>query len=293
MAGSGGFFLYLKKAFLFHWNLLAVGAGTLLGFISGRPDVVLPLVGAGEVLYLAVLSTHPKFRDAVDAQNLKSRESSQEEEAIRKSKMMLSALSYDDRQRYERLRSLCVQLRKIAKGVAGEPEHEVGLIDDMRSSGINKLLWIYLKLLYSKASLEKFFRTIDEREIEGEIEKIKARIEELGPEEEDTPTESKQRKSLIDTLNTSELRLKNYRLAQENYRLIQIELDRLYSKIAGLSELSINRADPDFISREVDSVSASVQQTERAMDELEFITGLTTHDETAPPLLEETTLNKI
>lgn len=226
------------------------------------------------------------------AENLKLRQGSQREEALRKSKMMLSALSYDDRQRYERLRSLCIQLRKIAKGVAGEPEHEVAVIDDIRSSGINKLLWIYLKLLYSKASLEKFFKTIDEREIESEIEKLKARIEELGPEEEDSPSESKQRKSLVDTFNTSELRLKNYRLARENYRLIQIELDRLYSKIAGLSELSINRADPDFISREVDSVSESVQQTERAMDELEFITGITAHDETAPPLIEERELSK-
>lgn len=240
MARGGGFFFYIKKAFLFHWNLLAVGAGTLLSFISGRPDVVLPLLAAGEVVYLALLSTHPKFRDAVDAENLKLRQGSQQEEALRKSKMMLSALSYDDRQRYERLRSLCIQLRKIAKGVAGEPEHEVAVIDDIRSSGINKLLWIYLKLLYSKASLEKFFKTIDEREIESEIEKLKARIEELGPEEEDSPSESKQRKSLVDTFNTSELRLKNYRLARENYRLIQIELDRLYSKIAGLSELSIN-----------------------------------------------------
>ena len=109
----------------------------------------------------------------------------------------------------------------------------------------------------------------------------------LGPVGEDTESEKKLRKSLEDTLKTTELRLKNYRLAQDNYEFIKLELERLYSKIAGLSEMSINRQDPDFITREVDSVSASVHQTEKAMNELEFITGIPSEDETPPSLLEE------
>ena len=56
-----------------------------------------------------------------------------------------------------------------------------------------------------------------------------------------------------------------------------------------LAERSINRQDPKFISSEVDSVSASVEQTEKAMSELEFLTGLESHDESPPELLEEET----
>ena len=38
---------YLRTAFTYHWNLLYVGAGVAVAVISGRPDVVLPLVAAG------------------------------------------------------------------------------------------------------------------------------------------------------------------------------------------------------------------------------------------------------
>ena len=64
MASSAGFLKYIQKAFTYHWNLLAVGAGVVLGVVSGRPDIVIPLIAAGEVAFLAGLSTHPRFRAA-------------------------------------------------------------------------------------------------------------------------------------------------------------------------------------------------------------------------------------
>ena len=38
---------YIKKAFLFHWNLLAFAGGMGFALISGHPDVFAPLVLAG------------------------------------------------------------------------------------------------------------------------------------------------------------------------------------------------------------------------------------------------------
>lgn len=287
MALQTGFMKYVKKAFLYHWNLLFFGAGAVIGVISGRPDIVFPLVGAAELAYLAALSTHTRFQDAIDAEENKNARLSKTDEAIQKSQMILSSLSRDDRRRYERLKSLCIQLRRIAQGIKIGPDRDAVNIDDLQKGGINHLLWIYLKLLYSKGALEKFFSTINEQEIEMDIQRAKDKIVELGPPEEDTPTEVKMRKSLDDTLKTSEMRLKNYNLAKENYGFIELELDRLYSKIASLGEMSINRQDPDFISSEVDSVSASVHQTEKAMNDLQFITGLTPQDEAPPSLLED------
>ena len=45
---------YLKTAFLNHWNLLAFFAGTAFALLS-VPDVVLPLVAAGEIAYVVLL----------------------------------------------------------------------------------------------------------------------------------------------------------------------------------------------------------------------------------------------
>ena len=64
---EAGIWRYLKEAFKYRWNLLLFGGATVAGALSGRPDVVLPMVGAVELAYLATLTSIPRFREAVDA----------------------------------------------------------------------------------------------------------------------------------------------------------------------------------------------------------------------------------
>jgi len=279
------FVKYLKKAFLQHWNVLALAAGTALGFVSGHPDVVLPLVAAGELIYLTGLTTHPRFQSAVDAEEHKLTRAQTSEETSRKAEAILTSLGRKDREKYDKLRTLCGELRRISQGF--REQAETGVMEDMRTSNINRLLWIYLKLLYSKSAIERFFDTINPAAIQGDIDRAEARLDALGPAEGETPTSQRRRASLQDQIDTSRLRLENHRKARENYEFIKDELVRLSTKIAGLSELSINRQDPNFITSEVDSVAASVQTSEQAMSELDFLTGFGREDEPTPELLDE------
>mgnify|MGYP003350032189 FL=1 len=64
---------YLKTAFTTKWNLLLFGGGVAAAFISGFPGVVLPLVVAGEVFYLASMLANDRFRSAVEAQGAQAR----------------------------------------------------------------------------------------------------------------------------------------------------------------------------------------------------------------------------
>lgn len=68
-----GFTKYLGAAFSWHWNMLAFGAAVVFAFLSGHPDIFLPLFGAAEIAYLGLLSTHPKFRKSVDARKYAGR----------------------------------------------------------------------------------------------------------------------------------------------------------------------------------------------------------------------------
>ena len=72
MVKKASLWTYLKAAFSWRWNLLGVGAAVVFSFLSGLPDVVLPLVGAVELAYLGLLSTNPRFRKSVDARGLTS-----------------------------------------------------------------------------------------------------------------------------------------------------------------------------------------------------------------------------
>src|SRR5262245_22158991 len=58
---------YLKEAFLFRWNLLFFLGGTAAAALTPLAPVLLPLVGAGELAYLAGLISVPRFRAAIDA----------------------------------------------------------------------------------------------------------------------------------------------------------------------------------------------------------------------------------
>ena len=65
---SGGLLRYLKAAFSWRWNLLALGSAIGIGVLSPVPEVVLPMVAAAELAYLAGLISIPKFRQAIDMQ---------------------------------------------------------------------------------------------------------------------------------------------------------------------------------------------------------------------------------
>jgi hypothetical protein len=90
-------------------------------------------------------------------------------------------------------------------------------------------------------------------------------------------------------LETSRSRLINYQKARDNSELVNLEIERLENKIRSLSELAINRQEPDFISSQVDQVANSMVQTERTMNELQFATGLAI-DEEVPQLVQRQTV---
>src|SRR5262245_12410691 len=59
---------YLREAFLFRWNLLSFFGGAAAAALTpgSLSQVLLPLVAAGELSYLAGLVSLPRFRAAID-----------------------------------------------------------------------------------------------------------------------------------------------------------------------------------------------------------------------------------
>jgi hypothetical protein len=82
-----------------------------------------------------------------------------------------------------------------------------------------------------------------------------------------------------------ELRLDNYGRAKKNAEFVTIELDRIEGKIQALAEVAVNRQDPDFLTSQVDSAADSMRQTEKAVSELQHLTGLADQLEEPPAIL--------
>jgi hypothetical protein len=284
-----GFLKYLKGAFLNRWNLLAFLGGMGFALLSPWPDVAVSLVAAAEVAYLGFLGTHPKFQKYVEAQEAKATRQEGNESAELVVRRILGALPRPLVQRFEQLRARCQELRQIATEM--RDPHQIGTaapLEEMQLASLDRLLWSYLRLLFTQHSLERFMQKADERQIQQDIKDAEVRLKAL-PREADDPRRQKIRKLLEDNLETCRARLANFQKARENYELVQMEINRLENKIRSLSELAVNRQEPDFISGQVDQVIASMVQTERTMSELQSITGLEGTDEQVPQMLRRET----
>jgi chemotaxis protein histidine kinase CheA len=162
-------------------------------------------------------------------------------------------------------------------------------LEDAQSVGLDRLLWIFLRLLFTQYMLDRFFQRTTETTIQSDIQRLQAEINRLGDVSQNEQKQ-KVKKALEDSLATSRERLANYKKAKDNSELVRLELDRLENKIQSLSELAVNRQEPEFITTQVDQVASSMRQTEKTMTELEFITGLATEDESVPSMLRRETV---
>lgn len=289
---GAGLWSYLKKAFFFRWNLLFGAAGVAAALLSPSPEVLLPLVGAAELLYLMGITSVPRFRAAVDAERHKGRRGSTQapvkgQEPSQTIESLLTGLKSTARKRFEELRKRCLEMRSIAKGVGGRAGQGRGKADEVSNPGLDRLLWVFLRMLYSQDSLSRFLEATDEGEIQRKLEEVQSRLAGAEADEDERLV-----RSLRDSLATRELQMDNYSKAQKNSEFVGIELDRLEAKIQTLSEMAVNRQDPDFITREVDSVAASIQSTEAAMEELQLVDGLL-HGLSEPPSILEADLRGV
>ncbi|HEV3121735.1 MAG TPA: hypothetical protein VGY53_07525 [Isosphaeraceae bacterium] len=277
---------YLKSAFLYHWNLLAFLGGLGFAALSGQPDVVGALVLAGEVAYLGMLGTHPKFQKYVDAQE-SSQARQQASVGVEQTMFrILQNLPDKQAQRFRALRSRCLELRQIASDLKDPGQGGLPTLDNLQLTGLDRLLWIYLRLLYTQTMLERFFQKTSETQIQKDIQGLEERIRRTG-EGTDDLQKQKLKKALQENLDTCKERLANYQKARDNSELVQAEADHLENKIRALAELAVNRQDPDYIVGQVDLVASGLVQTERTMNELQFATGLDSGDDAVPAILRK------
>jgi hypothetical protein len=275
---------YLKEAFLFRWNLLFFLGGTAAAALTPLAPVLLPLVGAGELAYLAGLISMPRFRAAIDAKTHAARQGLPRDVPAAPAVSlvtMLNGLPAEARTRFERLHARCVEMRGIAAGVRGAAGNQASAAEEIRTPGLDRLLWLFLRLLLSKTALDRFLKTMDGQEISGRLEELRKSLATAQASGDDRVV-----RSLQDSIAMGELRLDNFGKARKNAEFVAVELDRIEGKIQALAEMAVNRQDPDFLSSQVDSAAESMRQTEKAVSELQHLTGLGEQLEEPPAILE-------
>ena len=295
---KAGLFRYLKEAFMFRWNLLIFGGAAAAAMVSGHADIALPLVAAAEVTYLAGLATLPRFQSAIDAKARAEERGTPiasriapEQQANARDRILevLKTLTEDRRSRFLRLRARCVEMTRIANAVRGETRDPSGASNELRTPALDRLLWVFLRLLLSEQAIARFLQAADEATIDKTVGELKVRRKKRADSVgEANQADDKIIRSLDDSIATAELRKDNVAKARTNAEFVAAELDRLENKIQAVTEMAVGHTSPDDMSSRIDAISEGISQTEETIRELQQITGV--GDAEATPSILDTDL---
>ena len=286
---KAGLFRYLKEAFMFRWNLLLLGGAGAAAVISGHPDVALPLIAAAEVSYLAGLSSLPRFQAAIDARAHAEERGAPsttnapvaQTDARDRILEVLKSLTEDRRSRFLRLRARCVEMSRIANAVRGDTVDASGASTELRQPALDRLLWVFLKLLLSDQAIARFLQAADEAGIDKTVSDLKARRKKRADSVgEANQPDDRILKSLDDSITTAEARKENVAKSRNNAEFVQTELDRLENKIQAVTEMAVGHTDPDQMASKIDAIAEGISQTEATIRELQNITGMASDDAT-------------
>ena len=277
---------YVKAAFLYHWNLLFVVGGGALAALSGKADALLPIIGGLEIAYLTGLIAIPRFRTAIDAREAaKNREAASAARVSPAAQLslqqMLDTLPQASVQRFLALRQRCFEMRDIASRIRGQAAVGGDSGDSIRTPALDRLLFLFLKLLMTKAGLDRFLKSSSEPELSLRLEDVKQRLAAAQAANDERVVNS-----LKDSVADAELRLDNYRKSKKDADFVDVELDRIETKIQALIEMGVSRQDPDALSHQVTAAADSMHQTEDAVNQLQHLTGLADSLAEPPAILE-------
>lgn len=284
MAKRRTFFDYLIEAFHVRYpvaglgqvpvNYLAVGGAILAGLWQWP----LFLVGAGlEAGFLSMLASNPRFHRYVETKDRQVANGDWKQQV----ESMLRGLSFRDRKRYHTLAERCESVSKLVRSM---PSAALAA-SSMTFQNINALLWIYLKLLVQKNTIEQYVetRTQAEADIRADMQEAERKLGELQDDQ------AMLKKSVGGTLELLKRRLHNVIHAKDKLDYLEAELDRIDHQVEWLvEETALNEGDSS-LSERIDSVASTLNETNNWM---QLNVDFAVPDFEAPDLLSQTGKHK-
>lgn len=270
----------LKRAFTWRWHLLGLGAGLAAAVLSGVPLLWLPFLGAAELGYLGFLGMNPRFQNVLKGMKLLPPPipiNSKQRFA-----QLMAVLSPVDVQRFETLRSRCMELLNLRSAMNSKEGNSD--VDDFRGESLDRMLWLYLKLLRQRSGLERFLGATHREQIESELHAAEEQLSNSQARDVSAGMpESRLTTSIRDRVTTIRERLENHHKAANGLELVTAEIEKTEQQITHLCEVGMTLSDSAGLSVQIDSISASLQSSEKIFSESSF--SQIYDDEPAPPLL--------
>ena len=273
----------IKRAFTWHWHLLGLGTGLAVAVASGAPMLWLPFLLAAEAGYLGFLGFNPRFQNVLKGQQ--KLPPPLPVDPRQRFQQLMDFLSAADVQRFDSLRRRCAELVDLRRSMATK-DGSFG-VEDFRGESLDRMLWLFLKLLHQRSGLHKFLGATQRQQIEADLQSADEQL--ASAQERDKAAglpESRLSVSIRDRVTTIKERLDNHRQAEDNLELVSAEIDKTEQQITRLCELGMTTSDSADLSTQIDAISQSLQSSEKIFSQNSY--SQICDDEAPPPLLSTT-----
>lgn len=237
---------YLKSAFFVTVDVAGLGSVpvnvlAVLGFgILGIAEPALWLVGAGvETAFVTSLAFNPRFQKYVQAKDLRLAGDDPES----KQQALITILSRDAQKRLADLRADCERILDVYRTQQAE-----GYVLDSNREALDRLQWIYTKLLVAQHHLLDPATREPETSLHEKISTLESELQE-GSESESL------RQSRLATLAILKKRLQNNARRQESLEEIDSDLSRIEAQVDLILENATMQGKPQAISSDIELAS--------------------------------------
>jgi len=253
-------------------NWVGLGVFGMLGLLNPGFWVL----GLGlEFGYLWVLGTNQRFQRFVAA----SRQLQNRKQWQNKIDRLVDQLGAEDRQRYRTLEGRC---RALLEQQLHLQTPSSGL--EAQGEGLGRLLWVYLRLLVTRQSVNKVIRGSSAQDEAAELE---GRIRKLNEQLNEKLTEDL-RKSLTGQIEILQQRLERRREGKEKLAFLDAELTRIQEQIELVREQAVLSTDAETVSQRIDQITTTLGSTTQWISDQQKIYGAVEDLMSEPPPLKAT-----
>ena len=244
---------YIKEAFKWQYNLIALGGAAAFSVAAGSPLPMLLAAGV-ELMYLASVPNISAFQRLVRSWQY----ADQKKEHDDRLREMQYALPPEIRDRFRNLEMIAAAIRRNYARLSSTSQAFIGQIETQ----LQGLMTAFVRLANADTQHVQYLQNTDQNAIRREIQYLKDRLPKEAPKVQEI---NKKRIEILDK------RVEKHQKIRENRQVIDAQCRAIEDVLQLIHDQSITMTDPQQVSDRLESLVKDVEQTEETVREVESI----------------------
>ena len=244
---------YIKEAFKWQYNLIALGGAAAFSVVAGSPLPMMLAAGV-ELMYLASVPNISAFQRLVRSWQYAD-EKKEHDDRLRE---MQYALPPEIRDRFRNLEMIAAAIRRNYARLSSTSQAFIGQIETQ----LQGLMTAFVRLANADTQHVQYLQNTDQNAIRREIQYLKDRLPKEAPKVQEI---NKKRIEILDK------RVEKHQKIRENRQVIDAQCRAIEDVLQLIHDQSITMTDPQQVSDRLESLVKDVEQTEETVREVEAI----------------------